>query len=159
MHREVAMSRHFIRLGSKTSNLILSLLASILFAAIFIMPSIAARADDLSNINRSPEEIVSQMKERLHLTEEQTAKIRPIIEESINSRRDILNNNGEDKKANKSALQEVRWKTDIKLGQILTEEQMSDYHNLYVEQNDKSQHDDMHHGKGGRSGGGGMRAF
>src|SRR5664280_2236580 len=100
------MVLNFIRLGSKTALRVLVISISILFVAVFIMPPLAARADDSSNIDKSPEEIVAQMKERLHLTEEQTTKIRPIIEESVNSRRDILNNNGEDKKANKSALQE-----------------------------------------------------
>ena len=100
------------------------------------------------------------MKERLHLTEEQTTKIRPIIEESFNQRRQILNDTGQDKKVNRSALQEVRWKTDMKLAQILTEEQMQDYQNLYERQSGKPQHDDnMHRGKGGRGGGEGMHAF
>ena len=150
---------NFIRLGAKTALRVLVISMSILFVAVFIMPRLAARADDSSNVDKSPEEIVAQMKERLHLTEEQTTKIRPIIEESVNNRRQILNDTGQDKKANRSALQEVRWKTDIKLGQILTEEQMRDYQNLYEGQSDKPQHDDMHRGKGGRSGGGGMRAF
>lgn len=152
------MTINFIRLGSKTAGRVLVLLASLLFATVFMFPLSPALTADSSNMTNSPEEIVEQMKERLRLTEEQVTKIRPVIEESFNKRRDILNNNGQDKKTNRSALQEVRWKTDMKLGQILTEEQMSDYQNLFEEKSEKSQQDDMHHGKGGRSGGG-MRAF
>ena len=152
------MSIKFIRLVSNASDRVLVILAFILFAAVFFMPSIEAQAYDSSNVNRSPEQIVEQMKERLHLTEEQAAKIRPIIEESVNDRRQILNDNGQDRKANRSALQEIRWKTDMKLSQILTEEQMRDYQNLLEEKSEKSQKDDMHQGKGGRNGGG-MRAF
>lgn len=152
------MTINFIRLGSKTAGRVLVLLAYLLFAAVFILPLSTAQAADSSNMNKSPEEIVQQMKERLRLTEEQVAKISPIIDESFNKRRDILDNNGQDKKSNRSALQEVRWKTDMKLGQILTEQQMSDYQNFFEEKSEKSQQDDMHHGKGGRSGGG-MRAF
>jgi len=152
------MTTNFIRLGSKTAGLVLVILASLLLAAVFILPLSRAQAADLSNMNKSPEEIVQQMKVRLRLTEEQVTKIRPVIEESFNKRHDILNNNGQDKKANRSELQEVRWKTDMKLGQILTEEQMRDYQNLLEETSEKSQQDDMHHGKGGRSGGG-VRAF
>lgn len=152
------MTINFIRLGSKTAGRVLVLLAYLLFAAVFILPLSTAQAADSSNMNKSPEEIVQQMKERLRLTEEQVAKIRPIIDESFNKCRDILDNNGQDKKSNRSALQEVRWKTDMKLGQILTEQQMSDYQNFFEEKSEKSQQDDMHHGKGGRSGGG-MRAF
>jgi Spy/CpxP family protein refolding chaperone len=152
------MTINFIRLDSKTAGRVLVLLAYLLFAAVFILPLSTAQAADSSNMNKSPEEIVQQMKERLRLTEEQVAKIRPIIDESFNKCRDILDNNGQDKKSNRSALQEVRWKTDMKLGQILTEQQMSDYQNFFEEKSEKSQQDDMHHGKGGRSGGG-MRAF
>ena len=152
------MTINFIRLGSKTAGRVLVLLAYLLFVAVFILPLSTAQAADSSNMNKSPEEIVQQMKERLRLTEEQVAKIRPIIDESFNKCRDILDNNGQDKKSNRSALQEVRWKTDMKLGQILTEQQMSDYQNFFEEKSEKSQQDDMHHGKGGRSGGG-MRAF
>ena len=152
------MTINFIRLGSKTAGRVLVLLASLLFAVVFILRLSSSQAADSSNMNKSPEEIVQQMKERLRLTEEQVAKIRPVIEESFNKRRDILDNNGQDKKTNRSALQEVRWKTDMKLGLILTEEQMTDYQNLFEEKGEKSQQDDMHHGKGGRSGGG-MRAF
>ena len=153
------MSKNFIRLYLKTSKWVLVILASIFFVAIFMIPSIAAQADDSSNINKSPNEIVARMKERLHLSEEQATKIHPIIEESVNSRRQILNDLGHDKKVNRSSLQEVRWKTDMKLAQILSDEQMRDYQNLYEEKNEKSQHDDMHHGKGARSEGRGMRAF
>ena len=152
------MTINFIRLDTKTAGRVLVLLAYLLFVAVFILPLSTAQAADSSNMNKSPEEIVQQMKERLRLTEEQVAKISPIIDESFNKCRDILDNNGQDKKSNRSALQEVRWKTDMKLGQILTEQQMSDYQNFFEEKSEKSQQDDMHHGKGGRSGGG-MRAF
>ena len=152
------MTINLIGLSSKTAGRVLVLLAFLLFAKVFILPLSPALAADSSNMNTSPEEIVQQMKERLRLTEEQVTKIRPVIEESFNKRRDILNNNRQDKKTSRSALQEVRWKTDMKLGQILTEEQMSDYQNLFEEKSEKSQQDDMHHGKGSRSGGG-MRAF
>jgi len=152
------MTINFIRLDTKTAGRVLVLLAYLLFVAVFILPLSTAQAADSSNMNKSPEEIVQQMKERLRLTEEQVAKIRPIIDESFNKCRDILDNNGQDKKSNRSALQEVRWKTDMKLGQILTEQQMSDYQNFFEEKSEKSQQDDMHHGKGGRSEGG-MRAF
>ncbi len=129
----------------------------ILFVAVFFIPSVTAQIDNASNINKSPEEIVSQLRERLHLTEEQTTMIRPIIEESYTKRRDIFNSNA-DGKAMKSALQQVQWTTDIKLGQILTKEQMESYQNLSEEQRDKTQSNDTHRGRGGERGGG-MRSF
>jgi len=55
----------------------------LLFAAIFMMQPLPAQAQDSSNTNKSPEQIMSQLKEHLKLTEDQETKIRPIIEESI----------------------------------------------------------------------------
>jgi len=147
----------FIRINSKITIRVLAFSFYILFATVFFIPPLMAQIDNASNMNKSPEEIVSQMRERLHLTEEQTTKIRPIIEESSTKRRDIFNSNA-DGKAMKSALQQVQWTTDIKLGQILTKEQMEKYHNLSEEQRDKTQSKDMNRWRGGGRGGG-MRGF
>jgi hypothetical protein len=146
-----------ITMNSKITMQALAFSVYILLVAVFFIPSVTARIDNTSTMNKSPEEIVSQMRERLHLTEEQTTKIRPIIEESSTKRRDIFNSNA-DGKAMKSALQQVQWTTDIKLGQILTKEQMEEYQNLSEEQRDRTQSNDTQRGRGGGRGGG-MRGF
>ena len=46
---------NFIRLGAKTALRVLVISMSILFVAVFIMPPLAARADDSSNIDKSPD--------------------------------------------------------------------------------------------------------
>jgi Tfp pilus assembly protein PilN len=93
----------------------------------------------------------------LHLTEDQEKQISPIIQESCNKRIEILNSSNGDRKAMKSALQQVQWTTDIKLGQVLTKKQMEEYQNLLDEHGDKTTGTDTHRGKGGR--GGGLRGF
>lgn len=124
-----------------------------LLAAILLMQPISVQAKDSSNKNKSPEQIMSQLKEHLKLTEEQETKIMPIIEDSIKKRNEILNNGTRDGKTKKSALQELQWSTDMQLGKILTEEQMKEYQKLREEQSEKMQGNDMHRGKRGRTGG------
>lgn len=123
------------------------------FATIFTMQPMPALASDSSNTNKSPEQIMSQLKTRLNLTEDQETKVRPIIETSIQKRREILRNEAQDGKAKQSALQELRWSTDMQLAKILTEQQMKEYEELREEQSDKLQHNYMPHGRGARTGG------
>ena len=97
------------------------------------------------------------MKERLHLTEEQETKMRPIIEESVQTRREILKSDPQDRSAIKRELQELQWKTDMRLGVILTEEQMKEYEKLREEQSEKVQRGDVQGNRGSR--GGRLRRF
>jgi periplasmic protein CpxP/Spy len=129
----------------------------LLFAAIFIMQPLTTQAQDFSNISNSPEQIMSQLKERLNLTEDQETKVRPIIQESIKKRNEIIQNGAQAGKKKKSALQELGWSTDMQLGNILTEQQMKDYQEFQEEQSEKTQNNDMPRSRGGRTGG--MRGF
>ena len=121
-----------------------------LLTAIFMMQPSSLQAQDSSNINASSEKIMSEMKERLKLTDEQETKIRPIIEDSLQRRSEILANSSKDRK---TALQELQWSTDMQLGKILTEEQMKEYEKLREEQSEKMQHSDMQRSRGSRIGG------
>ncbi len=150
------MFTYFNRINAKAAIQVVVLLASILCTSLIFAQQSSAQPDNSSFTNKSPEEMVSQMRTRLHLTDEQVSKIRPIIEESINKRADILNNNGEGK-ATKSALQQLQWTTDMKLGQVLSGDQMDEYQTMREEQTEKTTTNDAHHGKGGR--GGGMRGL
>jgi len=123
-----------------------------LIAAIFMAQPIPSQAADLPDTNSSAEQVMAKMKERLHLTEEQETKMRPIIEESVQTRREILKRNPQDRSAIKNELQELQWKTDMRLGLILTEEQMKEYEKLMEEQSEKMQSSDMQSRKGSRGG-------
>ena len=125
-----------------------------LLAAIFVMQPMSVQANDFSDKNKSPEQIMSQLKERLKLTDDQESKIMPIIEDSMKKRNEILNNGTQDGKTKRSAFQQLQWSTDMQIGKVLTEEQRKEYEKLREEQNEKMQdNDDMHRGKGGRTGG------
>jgi len=103
---------------------------------------------DLPAGNGYPDQVISKMKERLKLTEEQETKIRPIIEESVRARTELLENFAQDKSRIKSELLELQWKTGMRLGVILTEEQMKEYEKLREEQSEKMQHSDVQGGRG-----------
>jgi hypothetical protein len=124
-----------------------------LIAAIFIAKPIQAQAADLPLKNTSAEQVMAKMKERLHLTEEQETKIRTIIEESVQTRREILKSDPQDRSAIKRELQELQWKTDMRLGVILTEEQMKEYEKLREEQSEKMQRSDVQGSRKGSHGG------
>lgn len=121
-----------------------------LFAVIFMTQPITAQARDLPDMNSSPEQVMSKMKERLNLTEEQETKVRPIIEESIQKRREILKKDPQDRSTIKNELQELQWTTDMRLGVILTEEQMKEYQKLREEQSEKMRSEQR--SRGSRSG-------
>ena len=108
-----------------------------LFTVIFVTQMISAQGRDLQNMNSSLEEVMSKMKERLNLTEEQETKIQPIIEENIRKRLEILKRGSQDRSTSKNELQELQWKTDLQLGAILTEEEMKEYEKLREEQSER----------------------
>ena len=122
------------------------------------MQPIPARAGDSSSISKYPEQLMYRLKERLRLTEDQETKVQLIIDESFKKRSEILKNGGQDRKAEKSALQELQWSTDLQIGKVLTEEQMKEYQKLREEESEKkTQRSDMQRGWGARAGG--MRGF
>ncbi len=123
-----------------------------IITAIFMAQPVSAQAADMLGTNSSAGQVMAKMKERLHLTEEQETKIRPIIEESVQTRRDILKGDSQDRGAIKSELQEVQWKTDMRLGVILTEEQIKEYEKLREEHSESMQSSDMQSRKGPHGG-------
>ncbi len=100
---------------------------------VFTMQPFSSHAQSGPNAGRSPEQVVSQLEERLKLTDEQETKLRPIIEESLKKRSELLNSG-----APKSDLQQLQWATDMQIGKILTEEQMKEYEKLREEQDKKA---------------------
>ncbi len=123
-----------------------------LIGAIFMAQPIPAQAADLPDTNSSAEQVMAKMKERLHLTEEEETKMRPIIEENVQTRREILKRDAQDRSAIKNGLQELQWKTDMRLGVILTGEQMKEYEKLREEQSEKMQRSDVQGNRGSRGG-------
>jgi Spy/CpxP family protein refolding chaperone len=87
---------------------------------------------------KTTDEIISEMKERLHMTEQQVSEVRPIIEEEREARRAIIEKyagGGRDSWASaKSELQDLRRRTEVELSKILTPEQLEEYRELSDEQ-------------------------
>jgi hypothetical protein len=63
-----------------------------------------------------------------------------------------LKRDTQDRSAIKNELQELQWKTDMRLGVILTGEQMKEYEKLREEQSEKMPHSDVQGNRGSRGG-------
>lgn len=99
------------------------------------------------------EQQIADMKERLALTDSQSEQIKPIIEESITVRRDVLKKYGidpvngdresfkklsfSDKRKLRGELQDAKKTTHKKLEAILSDEQMDEYKDIQKERKEK----------------------
>jgi hypothetical protein len=99
---------------------------------------------------KSAEEIISTMKERLHLSEDQVAGVEPIIKEACEKRNQIMANYaGQGREARTSMraeVQELRKETETKLSTLLTSEQMDEYRKLSDEESQPVRHSRHGHG-------------
>ncbi len=91
------------------------------------MWSFPVDAVDSSDENPKADHIMSKMKERLKLTEDQETKVRPIIQDFFDKAHQIIDNTMLDTRTKVSSLQQLQWSTDIRLSKILTDEQMEEY--------------------------------
>ena len=96
----------------------------------------------------SAEYIVNKMTIYLSLTDKQAQQIKPVIEEDMSKRSEILKNNNGDRDAVKSQLDALRLQTNNKLAQFLTDDQMKKMEEMQKTQQNKS---------GGRKGGTGRK--
>jgi TolA-binding protein len=90
------------------------------------------------------EDIVGRMKQELKLTDEQVKQITPIIQADVQKRKELMDQ-----------INNVRQDTENKLGQYLTQEQMTQWKNL---QEQRKENKPVRHGGkfGGHGSGGGM---
>jgi len=90
---------------------------------------------------KTPEQMISLMKTRLGLTDEQEAKIRPIIQESFKEQEKILDKSrGQDRsgiRALRGELRQHQISVEEKLSKTLTAEQLVGYRKLQEEQRRK----------------------
>ena len=93
---------------------------------------------------KSPDEIVQTLTDRLDLTAEQVEAIRPIITEKHQKMNEIRGKSGTERREGRKGMQKLKWDTNMKLGEILTEEQVDRYLELRHEQRGKK-----HRGKFG----------
>jgi Spy/CpxP family protein refolding chaperone len=86
---------------------------------------------------KSPDQIVERLTDSLGLTEEQVDAIRPIIEDKVLKMNEIREKSGTDRRAARTEMQKMRWDTEIKLNEILTDEQIEKYLELRQENRGK----------------------
>jgi hypothetical protein len=122
--------------------LVLLMTGGLLFTAVLILHPFYAEARGRYGSAVSPDRIMERMKERLDLTKEQEAEIRPIIEEKVKKFKELRENSGADRHAFRTEMQKLRWSTEMKLGEILTDEQKGKYLELRQER-----HKWIHRGK------------
>jgi Spy/CpxP family protein refolding chaperone len=87
----------------------------------------------------SPEERVKQLKDSLSLSDEQTAKVKTIFEHQQQEMMAAREKAGDDREAMRSAMTEIRTKSDKAILEILTEKQKAKYTKMLEEQQKRMQ--------------------
>lgn len=83
---------------------------------------------------QSADEIMKTLTERLDLTPEQVEAVRPVIEENVMKHNEIWGKSDTERKTRRAEMRKLRWNTEIRLGEILTDEQVDKYLELKQEQ-------------------------
>ncbi|MCP4346477.1 MAG: hypothetical protein GY795_13230 [Desulfobacterales bacterium] len=90
---------------------------------------------------QTPDQIMSALKERLNLTEEQESQVRPVIEKQVESRKAIFDKYRDEPRENRKSMRDEikqnREDTEKQLEAILSEEQMEEYRNYLNEKRSK----------------------
>lgn len=82
----------------------------------------------------TPEKRLYVLKHRLELTDEQVTTIRPIIEDHIEKKKEILDDFDPDEKEFREKMEDLQWNTIKALSKHLSEEQMHLYSDLLQEE-------------------------
>jgi TolA-binding protein len=122
----------------KFKNILLTLCSVIAMLTLLIVTTHAQGPTPVA------EDIVGRMKQELKLTDEQVKQITPIIQADVQKRKELMDQ-----------INNVRQDTENKLGQYLTQEQMTQWKNLQEQRKENKPF--RHGGKfGGHGSGGGM---
>ena len=115
----------------------------LLIAGIFSVSTLLGSLADAQSRSRVPpgknaDQIISDMKSRLNLTDEQETKIRPIIEEQIKKRNALIEKyqgqGHQGRESLRSEMQALGKSTEDQLQPILTKEQMGNYQKMQDEE-------------------------
>ena len=126
----------------------LSVAAQVFFLSLVIF-TVKAKAQNVpqdmmervKNIQISPENVVSDMKEKLGIDDDQAAKILPVIETQVTGMKEVMDGMSSGSIAPQDALtriQALKDKTDSDLAQILTPDQMEKMKGLMHEGQEKA---------------------
>jgi Spy/CpxP family protein refolding chaperone len=119
-------------------SLCITLAAGLFIIALaFVTHPFSVEARGRFGFQKSPEQTVERLTDLLDLTEEQVEAIRPIIEEKVLRINEMREKSGTDRLAVRTEMQKLRWDTEIKLNEILTDEQIEKYLELRQENRGK----------------------
>jgi Na+-transporting NADH:ubiquinone oxidoreductase subunit NqrC len=94
---------------------------------------------------------VQMLKERLKLSDEQTAKVMEIMNGSMKEMQALREKSGEDREAMRAGMREIQQKNDKKIEPLLNDDQKKEFAKLREEQR-KRMEERMHGGPGGPGG-------
>lgn len=119
------------------NSLVCFIVGLLLITLTYFSPAMAYRGDCAND----PEQIISTLKDRLDLTKEQAARIRPIIENKIKKQQEIFEKfktqGREERRSLRNEMQAISNDTATQLEKVLTTEQMEAYQNFQTEQRQK----------------------
>ncbi len=124
---------------------------SMLSAAAYAMGGAAPSADQQKQGEQkrqaplTADQVVSKMAIYLSLTDKQAQQIKPVVEEDMAKRSEIIKNDQGNRDAIKSAMNDLQIQTNNKLAQYLTDDQMKKLEDMQKAQQSQA---------GGRKGGG-----
>lgn len=117
-----------IRKRSDRSLLFMTLAAGLFIITIGLLTQpFSAEARGRFGTPKSPGLIMERLTERLDLTDEQVEAVRPIIEEKIEKMTAIREKRGTDRRAARTEMQKLKWDTEVRLNEILNEDQIEKY--------------------------------
>ncbi len=102
-------------------------------------PPLQGRGQGRGGMMMSPEERAKQLKERLSLSDEQTAQVQKIFEESQKKMMAMRDSLRGDFDAMRKVVQEVTEKTDKDIKTLLTEEQVKKYDEVIKQRQQRMQ--------------------
>lgn len=83
------------------------------------------------------EDRVENLKKQLSLTDEQTAKVKEIMESVVKKMREAREENQGDRQAMREAMRKIMSETDDKIMEVLTPEQKKEYEKIIKERNER----------------------
>lgn len=140
----------YVMNGTVMNGMLIGFVAGALLLAVMIVSPASAHPPRDSH---DPERMISVLKERLGLTEEQAEKIRAIFEEKDQKMRAIFEKYHEQRRSEESAMRKemdtMQKGEETRIQSVLTEKQMEAYRNLRDEQHRRIQNDHPCAGVGG----------
>jgi hypothetical protein len=141
MSNAVTFPLNFGGRGYSDSHFVILVTACLLLASALVCCSPYAQSRRQIPEAKTAGQIVNAMKRWLGMTDEQEAKVRPVIEEQVRKRNELIKKyqgqSREEMDSLKYALQDLRISTEKQLQYFLTNEQMIEYGRMQQEEDQR----------------------